>query len=109
LTALFFVVLALGLSVAACGDDDDGGSDGAGGAAITIDDLTFTAESVAAGETVTVQNDDDVPHTVTGDDDEFNVSVDAGESATFTAPADAGDYDFHCNIHPAMKATLTVE
>jgi plastocyanin len=105
---LVLVVLALGLSVAACSSDKEGASD-SGSAAITIKDLKFTTEPVSAGATVTVQNDDDVAHTVTGDDDEFNVSVDPGESATFTAPDEAGSYKFHCNIHSSMKATLTVE
>jgi plastocyanin len=108
---LVLVVLALGLSVAACSSSSKDGADdaGSGSAAITIKDLKFTTEPVKAGATVTVQNNDDVDHTVTSDDDKFDVSVAAGESATFTAPDSAGSYKFHCNIHSSMKATLTVE
>ena len=31
-----------------------------------------------------------------------------GKTATFTAPAKAGTYKFHCNIHSQMHGTLTV-
>jgi len=107
---LVLVVLALGLSVAACGSDSDDGAGGSGSAAVTIKDLKFTTEAVEAGATVTVQNDDNVAHTVTSDTaGEFDVSIDPGETATFTAPDAAGSYKFHCNIHANMKATLTVE
>jgi plastocyanin len=107
---LVLVVLALGLSVAACSSSSKDGAADSGNAAITIKDLTFTTEPVSAGATVTVQNDDNVAHTVTSDTDgEFNVSIDPGDTATFTAPDAAGSYKFHCNIHANMKAALTVE
>ena len=63
---------------------------------------------VLVGTTVTWKNEDSINHTVTADDGtSFNVSVDAGKTATFTAPA-AGTYKFHCNIHASMHGTLTV-
>ena len=101
------VVLALTLVLAACGSSSGGSSSSA--ADITIKNLTFPATtSVAAGATVTVQNDDSVTHTVTSDDGKsFNITVNPGKSATFTAPA-AGTYKYHCNIHSQMHGSLTV-
>ena len=65
---------------------------------------------IEAGQTVTWTNEDGTQHTVTADGDgDFDVTVPAGEDATFTAPDTAGAYKFHCSIHPQMKATLTVE
>lgn len=129
------VVLLLG--VAACGDDDDddvsatGGDsttvttappdtgsddaygDGSGDAAagtVEAADFEFTSTAVAAGAEVTFKNTGEAPHTMTADDGAFDSgTVDPGASATVTAPAEPGDYPFHCEIHPNMTATLTVE
>jgi plastocyanin len=70
----------------------------------------FTA---AAGATVTVQNADGVPHTVTADDGvSFNSGfVQGGESGTLTAPAAPGSYTYFCEAHPndsRMHGTLVV-
>ena len=80
----------------------------AANADITIQNMSFTPSSVNAGSTVTVQNKDGVAHTVTADEGGFDVKVDAGSTATFTAPATAGTYQFHCKIHSSMHGTLTV-
>jgi plastocyanin len=99
-------VFALALILAACGSSSGGGSRAAGG--VSIKNLTFTSTPVKAGSTVTVTNNDTVMHTVTSDDNKsFDVSVDAGKTATFVAPA-AGTYKFHCKIHSQMHGTLTV-
>ena len=100
---------ALTLGLAACGSSSKGSSPSSGSAQITIDSsFTFHVTPVKAGSTVTVRNDASVTHTVTADGaGGFNVTVDAGKTATFTAPA-AGTYPFHCNIHSSMHGTLTV-
>jgi plastocyanin len=75
-----------------------------------MQNLQFTTTPVKAGATVTVQNKDDVQHTVTADDGKsFNITIDPGKTATFTAPSAKGDYKFHCNIHTTMTGTLTVK
>ncbi len=78
--------------------------------AISIKDYVYSGpDSVSAGATVTVTNEDDVAHTVTSDDgSSFDVNVPAGETATFTAPDKAGDFAYHCTYHGNMTATLTV-
>lgn len=77
---------------------------------ITIEDFAFSDPGpVAAGTEITVKNLDGVLHTVTADDGEFDVDVDAGETVTFTAPSEPGDYGYICEPHPQMTATLVVE
>jgi plastocyanin len=67
--------------------------------------------SIKVGTTVTWTNGTTVPHTVTsdaGDPATFNGSLGshgATFSFTFMTP---GTYQYHCSIHPYMKATITV-
>src|SRR5438132_12579054 len=88
---------ALALGLAACGSSSKSTA-GSSSAQITIDSgFAFHPTAVKAGSTVTVKNDSSATHTVTADGaGGFNVTIDAGKSATFTAPA-AGTYPFHCN------------
>jgi plastocyanin len=97
---------------------EESADEGGGGDADTVvisgfdfgDDIT-----VAAGTTVTFQNDDDAEHSVTnGTDGEaaadaaFDEDVEAGESVEipFDEP---GTYDVTCRYHPTMQMTVTVE
>ncbi|GAA2012532.1 hypothetical protein GCM10009839_03670 [Catenulispora yoronensis] len=77
---------------------------------ITIASFAFSGPvTVPAGATVTVTNTDSADHTVTGDSPgQFDVRVPAGQTVTFTAPAAAGTYAFHCSIHPDMHGKLIV-
>ena len=77
---------------------------------ITISDFSYEApDSVPAGATVTVVNEDDVAHTVTASGDGgFDVNVAGGATGTFTAPDEAGDYEFTCTFHGNMTGTLVV-
>jgi plastocyanin len=116
------LALAGALALTACGDDDgDGASDetttsaagatttaAAGGTTYTVTGVAFTDFTAKAGETVAVKNNGP-SHTMTADDGAFNVALEGGTTSTLTAPAAAGEYPFHCNIHPSMEATLTVE
>jgi plastocyanin len=125
------IALLLGTLVfatAACGEDDnddgaDAESDGGGGGgeddgggggdsesgSITIEGSTFADTIEAdAGATITVTNNDGVPHTVTADDGDFDVAVDPDSEAELTAPDDPGEYAFHCEIHSGMTSTLVV-
>jgi len=96
----------------ATGGDYGGGTDGdaSGDDAVVAKDFTFTALTASGGSEVTFKNEDSAPHTMTADDGAFDSGrVEGGESGTVTAPTEPGDYAFHCEIHPDMKSTLTVE
>jgi plastocyanin len=115
------------LGVGACGDDDDGedaadleetspeenspaGTNGGGDTAtMTLTQSQFQDVSVAAGGTVEVTNDSGVPHTMTADDGEFDEELPDGETTSVAAPSEPGEYGFHCEIHPSMTATMTVQ
>lgn len=77
---------------------------------IVVSDFAYEVpDSVPPGAEVTVTNEDAVGHTVTSDEEGvFDVAVGPGETVTFTAPAEAGEYGFFCIPHPDMTATLVV-
>jgi plastocyanin len=112
-------VLVLGLTAAlafaapACGDDgDDGGDeagDGAGDADVTITEFQYSDITVSAGDEVVIANESGAEHTFTSEDDAFEeATIPAGEQGTVSAPSEAGEYPFFCEIHPSMQATMTV-
>ncbi|GAB3267768.1 hypothetical protein GCM10027562_34270 [Arthrobacter pigmenti] len=78
---------------------------------ITVKDFKFEGPaSVSPGATITVINKDSVPHTVTSEEEGvFDVQFDGGETVTFTAPEEPGEYPYLCTIHPAMKDMLVVK
>jgi plastocyanin len=86
------------------------GTEAAGGEAdIVIAGFEFPAETrVAAGEPITVRNDDVSEHTVTAIDGTFNVTVGANATATIDG-LEPGTYEFVCNFHGGMEGTLVVE
>lgn len=79
-------------------------------AVITIKDFKFMApDSVPAGATVTVNNEDAMAHTVTASGKGgFDVTIKPHATATFTAPAEAGAYPFVCTFHGNMHSVLTI-
>ncbi|HEX6422710.1 MAG TPA: cupredoxin domain-containing protein [Acidimicrobiales bacterium] len=101
---------------AACGDDDDeggapddGGPD-ASGATLEITAIEYDDVSAPAGGTLEIVNSSGAPHTFTADDESFDVSdIGDGDTVTADVPDEPGEYPFHCEIHPSMRATLTAE
>jgi plastocyanin len=85
--------------------------DSSGAATVTISGFAYEVPaSIKPGATVTVINKDSAPHTVTAKDKGgFDVEVGGGKTATFTAPAEAGEYGIICTFHPAMSGTLVVK
>ena len=77
---------------------------------ITIKDFKCTMPaSVAPGSKVTIKNADGQSHTVTSATrGAFDVTVEGGGSATFTAPTAPGSYPFVCTFHGNMTGTLVV-
>jgi plastocyanin len=79
--------------------------------AVAIQGFVFDppTAAVAAGSEVSWTNADPAAHTVTADDGSFDSGpMDPGRtfSATFDQP---GSFAYHCEIHPTMKGTVTVE
>ena len=83
----------------------------AAAATITISGMKFgDPVTVAPGATIEIVNEDSVEHSVTSDTKgQFDNDVDGGAKKTFTAPAQPGEYPFHCTYHPNMKGTLIVK
>lgn len=79
-------------------------------AVVTITDFDYELpESVAPGATVTVVNEDSAPHTVTAvGEGGFDANAAAGQTVTFTAPEEPGEYEITCTYHPQMSGTLVV-
>ncbi len=126
-------VLALaagGLLLGACGSDDEdegaddtteesteeGGGEGeepAGGGeavdSIAIAGFAFDPEdaTIEAGAEISVPNEDDATHNLTGDAFETG-DISGGEEGSFTAPAEPGEFETRCTIHPQMTGTITV-
>jgi plastocyanin len=78
---------------------------------VTIRDFAFKPSSltVPIGTTVLWKNEDSAAHTatsLTGLWDSGN--LDQGQSYTFKFTK-AGSYDYVCNYHPNMRATITVK
>lgn len=83
----------------------------AGEPVITVEDFAYELPApVAPGATITVINDGEATHTVTAQDTgTFDAVVAGGETTTFTAPEEPGEYPITCTYHPEMSGTLVVE
>ncbi|HEX2767146.1 MAG TPA: cupredoxin family copper-binding protein [Candidatus Limnocylindria bacterium] len=78
---------------------------------VQITDSAFATPvlTVRVGDTVTWTNVDDRPHTVTGQDGSFDSgNIDEGGTFSFTF-TQAGTYDYLCEYHSEMRATIVVE
>jgi amicyanin len=87
------------------------GSAGAAEPAVKIDNFTFNPPrlTVKAGTTVTWENGDDIPHTVTATKGQFRSKVlDTEQTFSFTF-ATPGTYEYFCALHPHMTGTIVVE
>lgn len=63
---------------------------------------------VATGTTIAWSNQDQVLHTVTGDDNSFDSGVINFGTVWRHTFDRAGTYSYHCTLHPFMKATVVV-
>jgi plastocyanin len=82
-------------------------------ATVKIENFSFEPKelTIAVGTTVTWVNEDDVPHTATGEGespafDSKALDTDDKFSFTFTK---AGVYPYYCKVHPHMKGTIVVK
>jgi len=129
--AVLLLVVLAALALAGCGGDGGGGqaattapaapatpspspSAPAGATTLTASGFAFSPAELTfpgGGEiTFTFKNEDSAPHNFTlegveGVDEDASPGAEA--QVSFPAPA-AGEYKFHCSVHPRMTGTLTV-
>ena len=81
------------------------------GNAVAIQGFAFNPSTltVKAGTTVTWTNEDSAAHNIVSDSGAFSSdSIPKGNTYSHTFDT-AGTYDYHCGIHPSMKAKIVVE
>jgi plastocyanin len=91
--------------------DTGNDAEASGEVVITVENFQYDIpESVSPGATITVVNKDSAPHTVTSEEEGiFDAVFEGGETVTFTAPEEPGEYPFFCVYHPDMTGTLVVK
>jgi plastocyanin len=100
-----FVMLGAGLAAAGAAFAAE-----PAGATVRMEKQTFVPATitVAAGTTVTWTNSDDIPHSVTADDQRFDSGT-LAPGQTFRWTADQpGEIHYHCIFHPSMTAVVNV-
>lgn len=79
--------------------------------AVTIQNFAFSPASltIKKGESVTWTNQDSAPHQIVSDSGTFQGNtISQGQTYFFTFDT-AGQFPYHCSIHPSMKGTIVVE
>ncbi len=79
--------------------------------AVSISGFSYSPRNltVAVGDTVTWTNSDAQAHTATADDAAWNTgNLGNGASGSVTF-ATAGTFPYHCNVHPDMTGSVTVQ
>ena len=106
--------LGLGLGVLACGSTGPGESCASSGATATVaatGSLTFSPSAVTVQRTQSVcwRNDGTTFHTVTVDQgSEFDNDLPGNSTFVHLFPV-VGVFAYHCNLHPTMTGTITVQ
>jgi plastocyanin len=76
---------------------------------VTIKGLKFSPAEVTAhvGDTVEWTNEDQMAHTATARNKDWDIPIPAGKTASVVI-AKAGDVDYFCRIHPSMTGKVVV-
>jgi plastocyanin len=79
---------------------------------VTINNYTFTPATLTVhpGDTVIWSNQDSIPHTATSIDGKSfdSGTIDPGDNWKFVF-SKAGRFDYKCSIHPDMRGTIIVQ
>jgi len=107
--SLLFVVAIVGVvAVSGCTSQNQTSSMGANSVAIQNMAFNPTTLTVPVGTTVTWKNLDNVTHHIVSDTGAFESSdLTNGQTFNFTFNK-AGNYPYHCSIHPSMTGTIVV-
>jgi plastocyanin len=79
---------------------------------VDIRDFAYSPNPIEinAGDTVTWTNQDEVPHTATGEDRDVLQSGTIAPGASFSQVfPEAGEFGFFCEFHPNMTGTVVVQ
>jgi plastocyanin len=79
---------------------------------VDIRDFAYSPNpiEIATGDTVTWTNQDEVPHTATGEDRDVLQSGTIAPGASFSQVfAEAGEFGYFCEFHPNMTGTIVVQ
>jgi plastocyanin len=90
------------------------GEDAAAAVEVPVDirDFAYSPNPVeiAVGDTVTWTNQDEVPHTATGEDREVLQSGTISPGSSFSQVfSEAGEFGYFCEFHPNMTGTIVVQ
>jgi plastocyanin len=80
--------------------------------AVDIRDFAYSPDpiEITAGDTVTWTNQDEVPHTATGEDRDVLQSGTISPGASFSQVfSEAGEFGYFCEFHPNMTGTIVVQ
>ena len=83
---------------------------GAENLSVKITDFSYAPEviTVKVGTTISWTNDDNAPHTITGDDNSWD-SGRVKKNETYSHTFDkAGTFEYHCAYHSSMKGSVIV-
>lgn len=78
---------------------------------VEISGFAFTPKTleVAVGDTVVWMNRDFVPHTATATDGAWDTGEISGNASRSHVARERGRYEYVCELHPSMTATLVVD
>jgi plastocyanin len=78
---------------------------------VVIEGMQFTPQNLVVkdGDTIEWINKDIFPHTSTAVNKKFDSGVIQAEGKWKTTVKGKGKIDYFCNLHPTMKASLTVK
>jgi plastocyanin len=113
ISATVAVVLAASI-FAACGGSEDKSDDpltvGGTSETVVITDNEFTPGNlqVPVGATVTFSNEGNAVHDAKDDDDRWETDKLSGDELDAVSFDEAGEYTYHCTLHPGMKARIVV-
>lgn len=112
-----WLAMLLLLTAASCAPSKSSPAGGAQGTpdqpkllSVTIQSYAFSPAqlTIKKGEAVTWTNQDNVQHTVTGDNGgPSSDPLSKGQSYSYTFTS-AGTFPYHCGPHPYMKGSITV-
>ena len=79
---------------------------------IKIENFAFNPASlvISKGDTVTWQNLDNAPHAISSDEGTEIKSDNLQKEGTYSHKFEnSGTYNYHCSVHPSMKASIVVQ